>query len=488
MSVFSDGSGSRKNRLKTVFAAAIALILIMAVMARCAAAHDPSLGSGAAAVTEMDYGGGLFDTSKVHAIDIRIAPEDWQDLKERPLEKIKYKTDITIDGEPIGNVSCSTKGNSSLIMVGDLYGIDRYSLKLDFGKYEKGQKFHGIRKLNLNNSFADSTYMKDYLCYTMFRRAGIDSPLCSYAWVTVNGEDYGLFLAVEEVDKNFLERMGRENGVLYKPDSENLKANGSELDRVIQNGVQVEDYGKGSELSYRGEEIGDYPDIFNNTETSADEEDKMRVIRALKGLSEGKDLENYLDTFELVRYFAVQNYVLNYDGYTGAMLHNYYLYEQDGRLAMLPWDYNLAFASGWAHNNPQEADTTILANYGIDTPLLGAKPEQRPMWKWIADNDRYRQDYHRVMDEFLTSYFESGEFQKETDDLMEMLLPYVENDPTAFYSADRFLSASKTLQTFCLLRAESIRRQLDGKLSAKTQDQSADDRVDAAGFTIEDLS
>ena len=92
------------------------------------------------------------------------------------------------------------------------------------------------------------------------------------------------------------------------------------------------------------------------------------------------------------------------------------------------------------------------------------------------------------MDEFLTSYFESGEFQKETDDLMEMLLPYVEKDPTAFYSADRFLSASKTLQTFCLLRAESIRRQLDGKLSAKTQDQSADDRVDAAGFTIEDLS
>ena len=71
---------------------------------------------------------------------------------------------------------------------------------------------------------------------------------------------------------------------------------------------------------------------------------------------------------------------------------------------------------------------------------------------------------------------------------MEMLLPYVKKDPTAFYSADRFLSASDSLREFCLLRAESIRRQLDGKLSTETQNQSPEDRIDVSGLTIDDLS
>lgn len=474
-----------KKRLAVIMAAILAIV----VTTGCADGPAPSQESDVpAAAADSDYGGDLFDTSKVHTIDIRIAPEDWDDLMERPLEKIKYKTDITIDGEETENVSCSTKGNSSLILVKKIYGTDRYSLKLDFGKYEKGQRFHGVRKINLNNNFKDPTYMKDYLCYTMFRKSGVDAPLCSYAWVTVNGEDYGLFLVVEEVDESFLERTGRENGILYKPDSDKLKAGGDEMDRIIKDGVQIADYSEGCELSYRGEDIGDYPDIFDNAETDADEEDMQRVIRALKGLSEGKDLDKYLYTDELIPYFAVHNFVMNSDSYTGAMLHNYYLCEQGGRLAMFPWDYNAAFASGWARNNPDEADPTLLVNYGIDTPLLGAEPDKRPMWKWIEDNDRYKKEYHRTMDGFITSYFGSGEFEKEIDGLREMLLPYVEKDPTAFYSADRFLSSSDTLKKFCLLRAESIRRQLDGKLSADRHDQSADDRVDASGFTMDDLS
>ena len=333
----------------------------------------------------------------------------------------------------------------------------------------------------------DSTMMKDYLCYTMFRKTGIDAPLCSYVWVTVNGKDYGLFLAVEEIDETFLERTGWENGVLYKPDSPKLEAGNNERDQFIKNGIQFADYGEGCELGYRGDSIEDYPDIFNNAETKSNEEDKLRVIRALKGLSEGKDMDRYLYTDELFRYFAVQNFVLNNDGYTGCMLHNYYLCEKDGRLAMFPWDYNWAFASSWAIVNKEQSDATWLANYGIDT-LLGSKPEQRPMWKWIADNDTHKENYHQAMDQFLKTYFESGEFEREIDSLQELLLPYIEKDPTSFTSPERFTSSVKALRTFCLLRAESIRRQLDGKLSCETEHQKPEDQVDASTVTIEDLS
>ena len=469
--------------MKKISVITAAMILIISVISGCTVIPASSPDK-----TDTEYGGGLFDPSEVHVIDIRIAPEDWTDLLENPQDKTKYRTDITIDGEETENVSCSAKGNSSLIMVRELYGIDRYSLKIDFGKFEKGRTVHNIRKFNLNNSFRDSTYMKDFLCYTMFRKAGVDAPLCSYAWVTVNGEDYGLFQVVEEIDEHFMERTGWEGGVLYKPESDKLAADNEDLRRIIVNGVQAEDYSEGAELGYRGESIEDYPDIFKNAETKADDEDKQRVIRALKELSEGTDPDRYLYRDELVRYFAVQNFVLNHDGYSGSFLHNYYLCEKDGRLAMFPWDYNMAFASRWAQINPEQSDAVMLANYGIDTPLLGAEPENRPMWKWIADHDPVKEDYHRAMGEFIAGYFESGEFGREMDSLIEMLLPYVEKDPTAFCSAEQFSAAAEALREFCLFRAESVRRQLNGELSAETQNQSLDGQVDVPGTIIRDLA
>ena len=92
------------------------------------------------------------------------------------------------------------------------------------------------------------------------------------------------------------------------------------------------------------------------------------------------------------------------------------------------------------------------------------------------------------MDKFLKTYFESGEFEREIDSLQELLLPYIEKDPTSFTSPERFTSSVTTLRTFCLLRAESIRRQLDGKLSTETERQKPEEQVDASAVSIEDLS
>ena len=67
---------------------------------------------------------------------------------------------------------------------------------------------------------------------------------------------------------------------------------------------------------------------------------------------------------EVIRYFVVHNFVCNSDSYTGVMVHNYYLYEEDGQLSMIPWDYNLAFGG---FESSQGA--TSLVNSPIDTPV-----------------------------------------------------------------------------------------------------------------------
>ena len=67
-----------------------------------------------------------------------------------------------------------------------------------------------------------------------------------------------------------------------------------------------------------------------------------------------------------------------------------------------------------------------------------------------------------------------------------MIRPYVESDLTAFYSLDEFDTAYSSLLSFCNLRAESIRKQLNGELSTITDQQNTEDQVDASMINISD--
>ena len=60
--------------------------------------------------------------------------------------------------------------------------------------------------------------MKDYIAYDLFRKMGVPAPLTSYVFITVNGKDFGLYLAAEDLDDSFLDRTCREEGSLYQPE------------------------------------------------------------------------------------------------------------------------------------------------------------------------------------------------------------------------------------------------------------------------------
>ena len=549
--------------------------------------------------TEAEYVSKLFDTSYVHSIDIEIAEEDWEELLANPTDKTKYKVNVTIDGEEIDDVSIATKGNTSLTSVASDDTTDRYSLKLNFGKYVDGQTYYGLDKLNLNNIYADATYLKDYLSYQLFNYMDVDAPLTSFINVTVNGESRGLYLAIEDVDDSFLERTGNTEGELYKPETSglaNMGNGGPDKEKGgmqppagfdgnmpdFENGEMPEGFGgnggpggfggsdSGASLKYTDDEFDSYSDIFDNAETKIKDEDKTRLIAALKNLSEG-NIEDSVDIDSVINYFVVHNFVMNYDSYTGNMLHNYYLYEEDGKLQMIPWDYNLGFgafmhAGGGPQGNPfddkntdqtdnstekdksasseksedksetdsaddkksgkksdkksassdkanakyhseskvnksnasdesssekqtsknSENNATYIINYGIDSPLSGAQESDRPMWSWITSNDEYLEKYHERFAE-LAEYVTGDEFTSELERLYEMLLPYVEKDPTAFYSADEFKTAFETIKEFIALRAESIKKQLAGELSTITDEQDESSKVDASGITISDM-
>ncbi len=447
--------------------------------------------------TEMGYEDKLFDTSTVHKINIVM--DDWDDFISNAQSEEYTTCTLEIDGETYKNVAIRGKGNTSLTKVAS-YGNDRYSFKVEFDRYNSALTYHGLDKLCLNNIIQDNTYMKDYLCYRLMAEMGVASPLCSYVYVSVNGSDWGLYLAVEGVEESFLQRSyGSDYGELYKPDSQSMgggRGNGKEFDMddfdpaedANDKADNAQPGGKGGMnssddtlLKYIDDDPDSYPNIFDNAKTDVSSSDKKRLIAALKALS-GDEPESAVDVDEVIRYFVVHNFVLNFDSYTGSMIHNYYLYESDGQMQMIPWDYNLAFGGFQSAGS-----ATSLVNYPIDDPVSGGDTDDRPMLAWIFQNEKYTELYHQYFAELISTVFDSGKFAQEFDSVVQMISPYVESDPTKFCTYEEFETGVETLREFCLLRAESISGQLDGSIGSTSDTQEQSTLIDASSLQISDM-
>ncbi len=503
-----------------------------------------------------EYENKLFDTSTVHTIDILM--DDWDGFLAECKNEEYVACTVVIDNEAYKNVAIRAKGNTSLTQV-ESYGNDRYSFKIEFDHYDSTKSYYGLDKLCLNNIIQDNTYMKDYLTYQMMAQMGVAAPLCSYVSITVNGEDWGLYLAVEGIEEAFLQRnYGKEYGELYKPDSSGMgggRGNGEKFDMngffgnsddsnfskenndgqtgfdfpqmpdgaaaeftgfgkgdmpgkngfdknsmfgngndipegdgQIPDGDRIGDEGRGTNgsddvlLKYIDDDADSYANIFNNAKTDVSDSDQQRLIEALKKLSSGGDAADAVDIERVIRYFVVHNFVLNFDSYTGSMIHNYYLYEKDGQMQMIPWDYNLAFGGFQSAGGAEK-----LVNYPIDSPVSGGNAEERPMIAWIFDDEEYTELYHQYFAEFISEWFDNNSFEQLIDDTSAMISPYVEKDPTKFCTYEEFEKGVATLKEFCLLRAESISGQLDGTIGSTSDTQSDETLVDSGDIQISDM-
>lgn len=227
-------------------------------------------------------------------------------------------------------------------------------------------------------------------------------------------------------------------------------------------------------LQYIDDDPESYQNIFGNAKTDVTSNDEARLIESLKKLSSYEDLEDVLDMDAVLRYFVVHNFVVNGDSYTGSMIHNYYLYEQDGKLSMLPWDYNLAFG-GFQGN-----DATSSVNDPIDDVL-----SDRPMQAWIFSSEAYTARYHEYYAEFL----QTANIDALIDETYQLIVLYVEKDPTKFCTAEEFETGVQTLKTYCALRERSVQGQLDGTIASTSAAQQEDGTslVDASSITLSDM-
>jgi spore coat protein CotH len=481
----------------------------------------------------MAYASTLFDDESILSVNIIMEESQWEEMLDNAVSEVWYPCDITINGTTYQNVGIRPKGNTSLTQVASDDTTDRFSFKIKFDHYVDGQTCDGLDSLVLNNLISDATYMKEYFSYDMFNFMGVTSSLYSFADLSLNGETWGLYLALENPSTSFLERnYGTGYGQLYKPETDEIgggmgggnmgggdmaqnfkemkekkpDSNTPENDDTGSTGTQSDlasgdrfspngDFKNGgggrggfgsdssSNLGYISDDVSDYSYIFDNAILSPTASDEARVINALKNIGDGTDLETYLDVDQMLRYMAVNVFLVNLDSYFGTMLHNYLLYESNGQITMLPWDYNLAFA-GFQSNGASDS-----VNLAIDSVVSGASLEDRPLLYALMQVEEYKEQYHKYLDQLVSQYFESGYFEVKLAKMDALITSYVANDPTAFYTHEEYQTAVNTLKTFCSLRSESVRGQLDGTIPSteEEQAQNPDTLVATDGLNISDM-
>ena len=492
----------------------------------------------AAALGYEDY----FDSSSLMRVDVTADAADWQAMLDSAASEKYIECDIALNGESVSSAGIRCKGNSSLSMTQD----ERYSFKISFGEYVKKQTFHGLDKMVLNNTQSDNTFIKEYLSYYLLNRAGAKTPLFAMAKIYVNGEYWGLYLAVECIDDAFIERnFSTDGGFLYKPDGTDGMGGGrsgdqddgfsdftppdgfnmgdnAQNDETASDGTTPPDkpndsadasaqtdgstsnaptppdlpdgdfsdftppdenggFGGSAQsaaaLGYLGDDTSLYGDIFDYAKTNdPSDADKTRLIASLKAISEGEP-DAALDVDGAISWLAANALLVNDDGYLGNMLHNYFLYELNGRLTILPWDYNLAFG-GFAGGSAASA-----VNDPIDTP----SSSERPLVTALLSDEDCLERYHSALYD-LATFLTDGSMDDLITELAGMIDESVQNDPTKECTYEDYLTAIETLRSFCALRGESILGQLDGSIPSTTAGQAEDSSaLIQADFALSDM-
>ena len=219
----------------------------------------------------------------VPKLTIKIEKEELEQLR-RDLRKYVRATVIEEGGPTYENVGVHLKGAAGSFQ--DLNGKPGWTLS--FNKYDKGRRFHGLRKIHLNNLVQDGSYMNELIGGELARKAGVPAGRCTHAFVQFNERNLGLYVLKEGFSEDFLEQYFMDtDGLLYD--------------------------------CHTSKEITDNPEIDSGIGPT-DRSDLKALAEACREPDHAKRLERMGKLLDLDRYISMvcmEAILCHWDGYSG---------------------------------------------------------------------------------------------------------------------------------------------------------------------------
>ncbi|MCR5685978.1 MAG: CotH kinase family protein [Lachnospiraceae bacterium] len=320
--------------------------------------------------TQADARDGEYDSffpkDKLQEVRINVDEQDLAYLFNNALDKPYVPAEsVSIGASTVKYAGLRTKGDYTLKHGREENDSNRFSFTVNFGRYVKKsdygkkQSFYGLNRVCFNNFYFDKSMLKEYCAYTLFSEMGVPSSQFALTKLYINDEYYGVYFMMEALDHTILMQH-------YGMKKKDL---GAYLAKPDKTDLEYEDILRDPAVLYNDDEET-YEDV------KVDLELVTEALRRLDALSKGRDfdgqeldtgssrylelLDTVINTDEFLRYFAVHSFLVQTDNMFTEQ-HNYGLYcDRNGRLAIIPWDYDLSFGTYF----PVTADMT--ANYDVD--------------------------------------------------------------------------------------------------------------------------
>jgi hypothetical protein len=148
------------------------------------------------------------DASALPTVDVIIEPAHLETLNDSPASDDYVPCDIEFDGsELFTDAICRYRGN-----VARSLRKKSWKVKVLLGQYQGRETF------NFNAEYIDKSLMRERVSYEILGRNNVPAPQARYVHLSVNDEWRGVYLDIENVNREFLRRVGLEdnNATMYK--------------------------------------------------------------------------------------------------------------------------------------------------------------------------------------------------------------------------------------------------------------------------------
>jgi len=360
----------------------------------------------------------FYDTNTIQEIKITIDQEDWAYL----LDSLRVNGDdmllanVDINGDELSDIGVRYQQTRSFTI-----GSKRNSLYVKLNYISKDRNYEGHQTIRLSNALRDPSLIRQVLSYEI---AGdyMPAPRANYAKVYINDEYYGLFVNVEAVEDDFLEKhFGSNDGTFIKCNAD--------LSKKAPEGCKSEVYGS---LQHDSEAKCYLQNFSLLSETGWD--DLMELTRTLNKTPQL--VGRRLDIDQTLWMLAFNNVLVNLNSYTGQGSSNYYLYK-DHRGLFHPIIYDLNLSFGSYKNTGIGSDLSLQELQELD-PLLHTNNEDKPLISQLLEDEMNRKMYIAHIRTLMKDWVWSDRFKERAQALQELIRPAFEEDENQFYTLEEF--------------------------------------------------
>lgn len=380
---------------------------------------------------------GFYDESKVEEIKLYFPqPNYWQLMTQNYNSKTDIPATLVYKGEEYDSVGVRFKGQTSYFT----NNTQKKSFNISIDYIHDNSRIEGYKTLNLNNAWQDPSMMREVLYYHLIRKHSHSSQ-ANFVHLYLNDVDWGLYLNVQQLNKDFLDEWYQSNdGINMRADMTNGTGG--------MGGPPGGQWGDGTAaLNYLGNDTTEYQKYYELKSSDIDSswQKLIEVCDVLNNTPHDEfeeAIQSVLDVDKVLWHLACEIAFSDDDSYVYKGKMDYFIYFDvlTQRWASYDYDANSTFSLQHTNWSPFYNETKI--NYPLLNMLLAV--------------NSFRQRYLAHLRTIINLSFDAESLADIIDDYDSLIRQIVFADTKKATSNNAYIAGLQELKNFVNIRKNNL--------------------------------